>query len=172
MLGEHYAVGGLDIFPKPVQRPHPPLLIGGGKRRLLTLAGREADIVGLLTTSVATGTVVDDPRERTVSAVQQKLGWIRDGAGERFDQIELSLIPTLIVTADRLSTAEHLIAERGWDGMTGDDVLSMPSLLIGSLDEICATLCRRRDEFGFSYYIISDQIAEEFAPVVCRLSGR
>ncbi len=131
--GEHYAVGGLDIFPKPVQRPHPPLLIGGGKRRLLTLAGREADIVGLLTTSVATGTVVDDPHERTVSAVRQKLGWIRDGAGERFDQIELSLIPTLIVTEDRLSTAEHLIAERGWDGMTGDDVLSMPSLLIGSL---------------------------------------
>ncbi len=170
--GEHYAVSAIDLFPKPVQRPRPPILIGGGKQRLLTLAGQEADIVGLLTTSVASGTVTDDPQERTVAAVREKLSWVRDGAGERFDQIELSLIPTLVVTDDRIGTAVRLIAERGWDGVTVDDVLAMPSLLIGHVDEICATLCQRREEFGFSYYIVSDQIAEEFAPVVARLGNR
>ena len=132
--GDHYRIEQLDIFPKPVQRPHPPILIGGGKRRVLTLAGREADIVGILTTSVATGTVIDDPEERTLPAIREKLDWIRAGAGDRFDQIELSLIPTLLVTSDARGRAAQLIAERGWDEISVDDVLAMPSLLIGTID--------------------------------------
>ena len=76
--GKHYVVTALAGYPKPVQRPRPPLLIGGGRRRVLTLAGRLADIVGILTTSVATGTVVDDASERLADSVVQKLGM---GAG-------------------------------------------------------------------------------------------
>lgn len=170
--GEHYQIEQLELFPKPVQRPHPPILIGGGKKRLLTMAGREADIVGILTTSVASGTVVDDPTERLVPSIWEKLGWIRGGAGERYDQIELSLIPTLLLTDDARACAADLIAERDWDGLTVDDVLAMPSLLIGTLDEIVKTMRRRRDEFGFSYYIVSDTIAEEFAPIAACLNGR
>ena len=79
--GKHYTVADLDGYPKPAQRPRPPLLIGGGRRRVLTLAGRTADIVGILTTSVATGTVVDDASERLADAVSQKLAWVREGAG-------------------------------------------------------------------------------------------
>lgn len=170
--GDHYRIEQLDVFPKPVQRPHPPILIGGGKRRVLTMAGREADIVGILTTSVATGTVIDDPAERLVPAIREKLEWIRAGAGNRFDQIELSLIPTLLVTGDARARAAQLIAERNWNGVMVDDVLAMPSLLIGTIEEIVEIMKRRRQQFGFSYYIVSDKIADEFAPIVDCLSGR
>ena len=169
--GTHYQVDQLDSYPKPVQRPHPPLLIGGGKRRVLTLAGREADIVSILTTSVSTGRVEDDPTERTARAVRQKLDWIRVGAGERFGQIELCLIPAFIVTDDPCRRASELIAERHWGDMTVEEVLDMPSMLFGSEDEMVATLQRRREEFGFSYYVVSDKVVEEFAPIVARLAG-
>ncbi|HEX3724160.1 MAG TPA: TIGR03621 family F420-dependent LLM class oxidoreductase [Nitrolancea sp.] len=170
-VGTHYRIDQLDIYPTPSQRPHPPLLIGGGKRRVLTLAGREADIVSILTTSVATGTVLDDPRERTCASVRQKLDWVRAGAGDRFARIELSLIPSLIVTDEPRRRASELIAERQWNGVSIDDVLAMPSFLIGSIDEILERLRRCRDEFGFSYYVVSDEITEQFAPIVAALAG-
>src|SRR5262245_25412175 len=77
--GKHYTVTDLDGYPKPLQRPRPPLLIGGGRRRVLMLAGREADIVGILTTSVGTGTVVDDASERPPASVARQLAGVRDG---------------------------------------------------------------------------------------------
>jgi probable F420-dependent oxidoreductase len=170
--GTHYQIDQLENYPRPAQRPHPTLLIGGGKRRVLTLAGREADIVSILTTSVASGSVEDDPSERLAPAVRQKLGWIRDGAGERFDQIELNLIPTLLPADDPRQCAAELIAERGWNGVTVDDVLAMPSLLFGSEDDMIDTLVRRRDEYGFSYYIVSDERIDQFAPIVQQLGGQ
>ncbi len=170
--GEHYQIDDLDMFPKPAHSPHPPILIGGGKRRVLTLAGQEADIVGILTTSVATGTVVDDPNERTVDGIREKLGWVRAGAGARFEQIELSIIPNLVVSDDRHRAAERIIQEHGWTGICPEDVLRMPSMLIGTIDEIVETMYARRADLGFSYYIVSDKITEQFAPIVDRLSGR
>jgi alkanesulfonate monooxygenase SsuD/methylene tetrahydromethanopterin reductase-like flavin-dependent oxidoreductase (luciferase family) len=178
-MRREYAAAGLpydrdqlENFPSPAQRPHPPLLIGGGKRRVLSLAGREADIVSILTVSVASGSSEDDPRERLAPAVRQKLDWIREGAGERYDQIELSVFPTLLPTDNPVRRAAELIAERGWTGVTVDDVLAMPSLLFGSEDEMVDTLIRRRDEYGFSYFIVSDTIAGDLAPIVARLAGR
>jgi probable F420-dependent oxidoreductase len=170
--GTHYRLDQLENYPSTAQQPHPPLLIGGGKRRALTLAGREADIVSILTTSVATGSVEDDPSERLAPAVRQKLDWIREGAGERYDRIELSLIPTLLPTDNPRKRASDLISERGWSGVTVDDVLAMPSLLFGSEDEMVETLLRRRDEYGFSYFIVSDENADQLAPIVGRLAGR
>ena len=169
--GKHYTIEGLAGYPLPHQRPHPPILIGGGKRRVLTLAGREADIVGILTTSVASGTVEDVVDERLPAAVDQKIGWIREGAGERFPDIELSLIPSVIITDNRRERAAQLIAERGWSGITIDDVLSMPSFLIGTHEEMIEDLLKRRTRFGFSYYVVSDSEMETFAPVVAELGG-
>jgi len=107
--GTHYRVTDLDGFPKPLQRPRPPLLIGGGGKRILSLAGRHADIVGLLTTAVETGVVVDDPVNRLAGRVAEQIGWVREAAGERFPAIELSMIPTIAITDDRRGGATRLI---------------------------------------------------------------
>jgi len=169
--GEHYRVQGLTNFPRPAQRSGPPLLIGGGKRRMLTLAGQYADIVGLLTTSVASGAMEDGIEERLAPAVAQKLAWIRAGAGARFDAIELSLIPTVIINDDREGAIERLIATRGWRGVSTAEVAAMPSVLVGTLAQIGDTLRERRARYGFSYYIVGDAQREACAPLVAALAG-
>ena len=102
------------------------------------------------------------------AAVHQKIDWIRQGAGDRFDQIELSLIPTIIFTDDRRSHIESLIRQQGWD-ITVEAVLQMPSMLIGSVEEMAQDLQTRRESYGFSYYVVADDQMEAFAPVVARL---
>ncbi len=139
---------------------------------MLTLAGRLADIVGILTTSVATGTVVDDASERLADVVAQKLAWVREGAGARFPDIELSLIPTLLFDEDRERAASDLISDRGWSGVTPSDVLAMPSVFIGSVGEIVDQMEERRRRYGFSYYVVSDRQLDRVASLVARLAAR
>jgi hypothetical protein len=120
---------------------------------------------------VRRGTLDDDPTERLAAAVIEKVDWVRQGAGKRIEQLELSLIPSVIVCDDRERRAADLVRERGWTGISVADVLEMPSLFIGTLDQIVADMLERRERFGFSYYVVSDQIMEAFAPVVARLGG-
>ncbi len=170
--GKHYTIDGLDGFPKPQQRPRPPILVGAGSPRMLKLAGREADIVGILGSSTRTGTLLDDPVERLAETTAQKIAWVREGAGARFDDLELSIIVGIIVTDDRRAEAAALIERRGWTGITVDQVLEMPSLALGTTDEVTETLAARRERFGFSYYVVSDASLEVFSPVVAHLRGR
>ena len=113
--GEHYQVTDLENFPAPVQDPHPPLLLGGGAKRMLSLAGREADIISVLSTSVASGVQLDAVGERSSARLAEKVGWIRDAAGDRFESIELSLFPDIHVTDDQSTGARRFTAARGWD---------------------------------------------------------
>ncbi|MEP7190796.1 MAG: TIGR03621 family F420-dependent LLM class oxidoreductase [Roseiflexaceae bacterium] len=170
--GTHYSINNLNGFPKPTQRPHPPILIGAGHKRMLMLAGREANIVGILTTSVATGRVVDDPLARMADRVAEQIAWVREGAGARFDEIELSTVATLIITDQRRARTEQWIRERGWNGVTAEQVWDMPAVLIGSVEQLADDLHRWREQLGFSYYVVSDQSAEAAAPLVARLAGR
>lgn len=169
--GRHYTVDGLSLAPLPAQRPGPPLMMGGGHERMLTLAGRHADIVGLLTTSVASGRVEDDPAERAPAAVERKLGWVRAGAGPRFGAIELSLIPTVVVASDREAATRDLIARRGWGGLEPAAVWAMPAVFVGDLGQIAAAMRERRERYGFTYYVFSDAQAEELAPLARLLRG-
>lgn len=170
--GAHYRIDSLEGYPKPAQHPHPTLLIGAGHPRMLRLAGREADIVGFLTTSVATGTVVDVPVNRMWETVERQVGYVREGAGERFDQVELSGIITLLVTDQRRKRTEELIQVRGWSGLSVEDVWNMPFVFIGSVEEIAAQMEERRERLGFSYFIIADDMVETLAPIVARLAGK
>jgi probable F420-dependent oxidoreductase len=170
--GKHYAISGLDGFPKPLQRPHPPILIGAGSPRMLRLAGREADIVGILGSSTRTSTLVDDPAERLAETVAGKVALVRESAGDRFTELELSTVVGVTVTDDPRREAAALIDRRGWTGIAPEQVLEMPSFVIGSIDEIAETLEARRDRLGLSYYVVSDADMEAFAPVVARLRGR
>ena len=130
--GEFYSVDGLQIPPTPVQRPHPPLVIGGGSPKILSLAAREADIVGITTRALPDGS--KDAADMTAAATERKIGWVREAAGDRFDQIELNIIcPTVEITDDRRAAAERLAADLP---VTAEDVLDSPVVLIGT---------RRRD---------------------------
>lgn len=170
--GVHYQIEGLIGFPRPVQRPHPPLLIGGGAPRILRLAGREASTVAFLTSTLTTGGAGNDPIDQRSARLTEKIGWVHEGAGERFDQIELSLFPDVHVTADRAAEIDAVIARNSWSGVTPADVRDMPAILIGTPDQIAADLLRWRETLGFSYLIVSADDLDPFAPVVALLAGR
>lgn len=175
--GRYYHISQLEGRPKPVQRPHPPFLIGGGGRRLLSLAGREADIVGINTAMTAGAAAAGWPSDRTAEATDQKVAWIREAAGRRFDDVELSMNCSLIaITDDR----DRVAAENAARLEVGvDELLESPYALIGTVEEIAETLQRRRDRFGISYIMHPPEMTaqptaslEAFAPIVARLAGR
>ncbi|MFQ5947919.1 MAG: TIGR03621 family F420-dependent LLM class oxidoreductase, partial [Acidimicrobiia bacterium] len=168
--GTHYTVTNLDGRPKPLQRPHPPLLIGGGGRRILDLAAREADIVGI-NPNLKAGEIspLEQGIDSTAAATRRKVEWVRRAAGERFDDLELNvLIFFAIVTNQRREQAE-MIGAAG--GMGADQVLGTPHLLVGTVDQICEDLEQRREAFGISYPVLNEASFEVVAPVVDRLTG-
>ena len=169
--GSHYAVADLDSFPKPVQRPHPPILVGGGGKRMLSLAAREADIVGVMNASVASGTLANDPAELAAEAVARRVGWVREAAGKRFDALELSTVASVAIAHDHRAAAERFAREQGWDGVSAEEVLTMPSVFVGSAERIADEMRARRERYGFSYFVVSDADMEAVAPVVARLAG-
>lgn len=169
--GRHYQISGLESFPRPAQRPHPPLLVGAGSRRMLGLAGRHADIVGILPKALPNGTISEDISERTPATMAQKIAWIREGAGDRFAQVELSMMISPVIAADHHGAAEQFAAERGWGPGLADLVLDMPSAFIGSVERVTELMLARREEYGFSYYVVSDRAMQEFAPVVTKLAA-
>jgi probable F420-dependent oxidoreductase len=168
--GKHYEISALEGRPKPVQRPHPKVLLGGGGKRMLSIAGREADIVNV-NFNLAHGAVSSElVMTGTAEQTDEKIKWVRDAAGDRFDQVELSvLIFVLNVTEDRHAVASGLATAIG---TTAETVLEIPHFLIGTLDEIAADLERRRERYGVSYVMVQGEGAEDFAPVVEKLSGR
>jgi probable F420-dependent oxidoreductase len=165
--GEFYTVDGLQIPPAPLQKPWPPLVIGGGSRKILSLAAREADIVGITTRALPDGS--KDAEDMTATATDRKIAWVREAAGDRFDKIELnSICPNIEITDDRRAAAERVAADLP---VSVEDVLDSPAVLIGTVDEIVETLLERRERYGFSYIVILEPFIEEFAPVVERLTG-
>ena len=167
--GRHYAIAGLEGRPLPVQRPHPPIVIGGGGRRMLMLAAREASIVGLVPRARRDGGGLDRG-DFSEAAMRQKVAWVREAAGDRLESLELHmLIQAVVVTDDRTAAAERLAARFG--GVSSDLVLESPYVLLGTVAEICATLRQRREQYGISYITVFDRDAETFAPVVEHLTG-
>jgi probable F420-dependent oxidoreductase len=176
--GEHYTVTAHDGLPKPVQRPHPPLFIGGGGRRVLTLAATEADIVGLAPRTLpmpGRDVVRSDPRSITIAATEEKLSWVRAAAGDRFDALVLNVYPTgtgPILTNDARGTAAGVldgIRARTGVEVSVDEFLESPHVFIGSVDGLVAKIAELRERLGISSYMVGD--IDTLAPVVERLSG-
>jgi probable F420-dependent oxidoreductase len=166
--GEHYTITDYDGIPKPTQQP-PPILVGGGGPRVLRLAGREADVVGI-NPNLRSGTLSNDQALDSVAdMIDKKVGWVREGAGARFDEIELQIRYFFAaVTDDRRGLAEAVAP--GF-GLTPDDAIEAGISCIGTIDEICDQLVARRERWGVSNVVIGDDIFEQFAPVVDRLAG-
>lgn len=167
--GRYYAFSGYRLSPAPVQRPRPPLMIGGGGRAVLELAAREADIVGV-NLSLRGGSVRESLRTTTTEVTARKIGWVRGAAGDRLGSVELSIF--VYVTEVGSRSEEVARSRAGEFGMSPEELMASPHVLVGSLDEVVEKLERQRAELGISYVCIDDTGAETFAAVVERLSGR
>ena len=171
--GEHYTIADYDAGPKPVQRPHPPLMIGGGGRRTLELAAREANIVGLAPRTLREQR--SDPRSITFAATEEKISWVREAAGDRFADLTFNIYPSawpITVTDDVHGEARAVIAsllERTGVELTEAEVLDSPHLFIGSIDRLVDKFVSLRERLGISSILVGD--VEELTPVVDRLAG-
>ena len=171
--GQHYHVTGHTIAPLPVQRPHPPILIGGNGLHLLALATREADIIGFSgITFRKGGTVPPDLSGWRVSGLDERVRLVREMASdERYSRLEINaLVQYVMVTDDRRAAAEELTSR--WTELTPDEILQSPYALIGSVDQMVEDIQAHRQRWGISYYVVHEPYLDDFAPVVARLAGR
>jgi alkanesulfonate monooxygenase SsuD/methylene tetrahydromethanopterin reductase-like flavin-dependent oxidoreductase (luciferase family) len=140
---------------------------------MLAIAAREADIVGILPGPLNAGEpTVNDPVAYAPERYAQKIALLREAAGERFSQLELSVITTPVFTDNRRQGAELAAQRRGWSGVSVEEILEVPTIFIGTVEQIAEQMLERRERFGISYYMIFDSHMEASAPLVERLSGR
>ena len=166
--GRHYTIADLEGRPTPVQRPHPPIAIGGGGRRTLTLAAREASIVGLVPRARRDGSGLD-MTDLSDAATREKLEWVRSAAGDRFDSLEIHALIQAVAVGERRTAAADDLASRF--KVAREVVLETPYVLLGTIKEMCETLWERRERYGISYLTVFERDMEVFAPVVARLAG-
>ena len=168
--GEFYSIHGALSAPLPVQDGGIPLMLAGGKQKMLTLAGEKADIVGF--NPGLTAGVIDERAGRTATAAKtdEKLAWIRDGAGNRFDQIELQTrVHLTMITDDRDKVAAEMAPLLG---ITPGEALESPHALVGTVDQCVEEVQRWRDRWGISFVSVNGTDMEPFAPVVQALAGK
>jgi probable F420-dependent oxidoreductase len=167
--GEHYRVTDYASYPRPVQQPRPTLLIGGGGKRVLSIAARVADIVGI-NPNLRAGEIGRDATLDTLKeSTDRKVQWVREAAGPRLADIEIQMrFFVTKVTPDRMGFAAALAPAFGVEPAAA---LESGAVLVGSEDEIAEQLHRRREEWGLSYVVVGDDNVDEFAPIVAKLAG-
>lgn len=167
--GEFIDSSGYVAVPRPVQAPHPPLMIGGGAPKVLGIAGELADIASVNFNNssgvVGAGSISSSTEDET----RKKVQWIKDGAGDRFDQIELETATYFISIDGRSEITADAVSKR--TGLEMADLKRFPHAAVGSVDEICDELIRRREEYGFSYITVGDAHLDAYLPIVERLAG-
>lgn len=168
--GEHYTVTNYNGTPKPVQGPCPPILIGGGGKRVLSIAAREADIVGINGTMAAGVVGPDAISTMTAEAVDEKVGIVRAAAGDRLGSIEMNVRAFLVNVTD--SPTEAISGIAAMMGVDTSMVEETPFALVGPPNKIVEDLLARRERWGFSYIIVGAADVDSFAPVVAELAGR
>jgi probable F420-dependent oxidoreductase len=167
--GDHYAIDELDGTPAPFTPGGPRLVIGGGAPRVLRFAGATADVVGV-NASIHSGEIdADAARDGLAERIDRKVAWVREGAGDRFDALELNAWLALAeVTADADGYAAAVAPGFGTDPA---EVLASPLVLVGSKAGIAERLAERRERWGYSYHVIPGDKAHDFAPIVAELTG-
>ncbi len=164
--GRFYKLTGLTGSAKPKQEPHPPVLIGGGGRRLLALAAQQADIISIMPRSRRDGSGLEDA-DASPEAFTRKVAWIRDTASSRFSAIELNTLVQTVVITDRPRDAAAPLAKEYL--MEVEQVFETPLVLIGSVDQIAEALDQRRERFGISYITVFEKDLENLGKVINRL---
>jgi probable F420-dependent oxidoreductase len=169
--GQHYQITELEGRPRGVQRPHPPFLIGGGGRRVLELAAREAQVIGLAPRAGRPGR--GDPESLTWEATVEKIEWVRAAAGPRFDDLVLNVYPSRVAPeiTDNARAALRRVADdirsRSGVELTEEQLRRSPHIYIGSVDSLVEKIDEMRSELGISSFFLGQ--LDELAPVVERL---
>jgi probable F420-dependent oxidoreductase len=166
--GDHYTIDGYDGLPKPAQSP-PPFLIGGGAKRVLSIAAREAQIVGI-NPSIHSGQVdAAAAQNGAAGETDQKLQWVKDAAGDGYADLEINLLQyAAIVTDDRKGTAEMMAP---LFGLPPEELDTYPHACIGTIGEIAESLQARRERWDASYIVFQGDTMEPMAPLVAKLRG-
>lgn len=149
--GEHFTITDHDGFPKATR---PRLFLGGGGKRALTLAGRRADTVGLAPRP-------GDPRSYTAAGTEEKVGWVREAAGDRFAALELNAYPSggpVVVTDDARAAAAPRAEQLG---LSVEEVLESPHVFIGSIDGLAEKCRELRERYGVTSIMLDDLTAAE-----------
>ena len=168
--GKHYTITNYDGLPKPLQAPCPPILIGGGGKRVLTYAAQVADIIGINATMSAGAVGPEAISTMTAEAVDGKVDIIRETAGDRFNHVEMNIRAFLVnITDDAAGAISRLAAGMGVEESM---VAETPFALMGPPSKLIEDLIARRERWGFSYVIVGGEDIEKFAPVVAALSGK
>jgi probable F420-dependent oxidoreductase len=167
--GEHYRVQELELYPEPPQGASLPILIGGNGTRLLGVAGRNADIVGFTGFAPRKGGTEPTPTHWTEDGLADRIGVVRDAAGDRFAGIELNLLlQRAVVTDDSRGAAAEVAGEAGFDLKA---VLATPFMQFGTPTEIATNLVGLRERLGVSYFTVFGARSEGFQQVVAELAG-
>jgi probable F420-dependent oxidoreductase len=163
--GSHYSVRGARCDPRPTAPPR--TIVGGGSKRVLTMAAREADIVGV-NTNLSSGEYAGAPALRVnFDHYDRCLAWVRQAAGDRFGAIELQVLAFNVMVVPNQMAAARCARLLGLP----EEALELPIVLIGTVEDICERLCERRERWGFNNIVIPDDTIETFAPVIARLAG-
>lgn len=177
--GKHYEVSGLDGLPKPVQHPHPPLFVGGGSPRVLAIAGRRADIVGINASLRAGALGAHAINDLSVERVREKISWVRDAAAAADrapNAVEFEMNHWLAKVTSSAAAATDLlerVAQR--NGVDPALLATSPSVLVGTSTQIVETLHARREALGISHLQLDAGFPapdlHAFAPVITELTG-
>jgi len=162
--GNYYSVRGARCVPRPASPPR--VIVGGGSKRVLTVAAEQADIVNA---SLPSGEKSGDAASKaTIDHFDRCVNWVRVAAGDRFDSLELQIaVAAVMVVASRRAAVRSATML----GFAGEEALDLPVLLIGSEDELCERLIERRERWGFSSVVVPGESMEVFSPIVSRLAG-
>ena len=169
LQGEHYAVTNAQGHPRPASSSSPKIVIGGGGKKVLSVAAREADIIGVNPNLNAGYVGPEVAASSKGDLYRERIQWIRDAAGDRFDDLELQCLTFMVqFTDDRQQAYENLAP---MFGLTPEEAMDVPIALAGTVEEIIETLQRRREEYGFSYVVVHEPEMEAFGEVVAKLAG-
>ena len=164
--GRYYTVHDARCAPRPASPPR--VMVGGGSKRLLTVAAREADTVGINTSLNVGDKSADTKIQATLDRYDRCLAWVRAAAPDRFSSIEFQIVAfaTRVVPSQRAAVRTATML-----GLPGEDALDLPIALLGTPDELCERLLERRERWGFTNIVVPGEAMEAFAPVVARLAG-
>jgi probable F420-dependent oxidoreductase len=165
--GDHFQIDALDGTPHPHTPGGPPIFVAGGGPRMLRFAARQADIIGVNPSLPTSEKRAEAARDGVAESVDKKFALVREAAGDRYADLTFhGWLRHAQVTDDAEATAAQIASATG---LTPEDVLASPFVLIGTVEEIVTRLRQRRERWGYSYYTVQQPAAREFAAVVAAL---